>query len=222
MKRHLLAVIIALGACAASGCKPPRSAVYTSPRGDFRADVPWAWSVMLDADGRNFVNTAFIGPFEPDFYLGAPSLSVRWHAAYAAHKLRDGSIEMYAGPDDYIKQTLEGVYGPDRVLLEPVSDVVVAGRRAKHFVVLSAGPAHPKARWGTAVEQSTGRTINPRQHAYVVVPAAAGFYVLVYPATQAGFAKYEPQFNRLVNSFTPLTDGPDGAALAPPAGKKAR
>ena len=74
--------------------------------------------------------------------------------------------------------------------------------------MLSAAPALPKAQWGTAIDTLTGKSINPRQHAYVVLPMPGGFYVLVYPATQAGFKKYEPQFNQLVNSFTPLKDGP--------------
>ena len=51
-------------------------------------------------------------------------------------------------------------------------------------------------------------------HAYVLLPMRRGFYVIVYPATRDGYALYEPQFNQLVNSFTPLKEGPDGAALA--------
>lgn len=219
MKRLLIAAFVALG-LGAAGCQPPKYALYTSVHRDFRCNAPWAWNVMYDSEDKSFTNTTFIGPFEPDFYLGAPSFSVRWHTAYATHKLRDGTLEMYADADDYIKQTLEGVYGPDRVMTTEIEAVTVAGRRAKHFVVLSAGPVHPKAHWGTAVDQNTGRTINPRQHAYVVVPMPAGFYVMVYPATQQGYKKYEPQFNQLVNSFAVLKDGPWGAALPAPAAKR--
>lgn len=178
---------------------------------------------MADSEGKYYTNVAFIGPFESDFYLGVPSFSVRWYSRYMPHRLRDGSVEMYAGADDYIEQTLSSVYGPQRVMIKPVSDVLVAGRKAKHFVVASAGPISPQAKWGAAVDAADGRVINPRQHAYVVVPMSKGFYVIVYPATQAGYPKYEPQLNQLVNSFVILKDGPGGAVLpaaAPAVSKK--
>ncbi|MFA6004027.1 MAG: hypothetical protein WC881_08160 [Elusimicrobiota bacterium] len=221
MKNMLRAAAVALCGLAAGGCQAPKYALYISAERDFQCRVPWAWNVMFDAEDKHFNNTTFIGPFEPDFYLGAPSLSVRWYSRYQAHRLRDGSVEMYADADDYINQTLEGVYGKDRVMIDPVREVAAAGRRAKHFVVLSAGPAAAGARWGTARDKITGRVVDPRQHAYVVLPMPGGFYVLIYPATPDGFDKYEPQFNQLVNSFTPLKSGPGGAPLQPSAARKA-
>ncbi|HAM35419.1 MAG TPA: hypothetical protein DEB40_10415 [Elusimicrobia bacterium] len=220
MKNLRLTVLALCGIILSAGCKAPKYAHYTSARGDFRCNVPWAWNVMFDFEGNHFNNTTFIGPFEPDFFLGAPSFSVRWYRRYATHRLRDNSLEMYSSADDFIKQTWAAVYGPDRIMLRPPHEILVAGRRAKHFVVLSAGPASPRARWGTAVDKDTGKSINPRQHAFVVLPMPSGFYVFAYPATRQGFGRYEPQFNQLVNSFVPLTDGPGGAAFLSQAGKK--
>jgi hypothetical protein len=203
------------------GCNPPQYTKYTSAYRDFKVNVPWAWNVMSDAQDKTYVNTTFIGPFETEFYLGAPTLSIRWYSNSTAHKLPDGRLELYKDGNDYIRRTLDEVYGPDRVMAVPVHQILVGGTlKAKHFVVLSAGRADPKARWGTAIDSATGRTINPRKHAYVVLPMRDGFYVLVYPATEQGYAKYQRQFEQLVNSFTVLKDGPGGEALPASPGKR--
>jgi hypothetical protein len=204
----------------ALGCKAPDHALYTSPNRDFQCDVPWAWNVMYDSEDKHFTNLTFIGPYEPRFYLGAPSFSVRWYTRYATHRLRDGSLEMYSGPDDYIKQTLDSVYGPDRRMEVPVHEVDVAGRKIKHFVVVAAGPADAKATLGLALDPETGKTINPRKHAYAVIPMPSGFYVLIYPATKQGYDSYYKQFDRLVKSFVPFKDGPGGSPLPQPSQMK--
>jgi hypothetical protein len=227
-KRDLAAwAALLTGVLALSACKPPKYSLYTSVQRDFQVDVPWAWEVLVENEGADFSNASFIGPFEPDFYLGAPSFSIRWHKSYYPHRLPKGLLEMYVDADDYISQTLQKVYGPRYTLLwrdkqgvfHPcledapcITSVEVSGRQGKHFIVKSAAPAQPGARWGTALD-GQGRDINPRQHAYVVVPMSRGFYVLIYPATREGYPKYEKRFNRLVNSFLPLKDGPGGAPL---------
>ncbi len=174
---------------------------------------------MYDSEGTHFTNLTFIGPFESEFYLGAPSFSVRWYTRYATHRLRDGMLEMYGSPEDFTNQTLDAVYGKERRMDRPVQDLAVEGRRFKYFVVVSAGPVQPGARWGTAVD-GAGKVINPRKHAYAILPTPSGFYVLTYPATRQAYAKYETQFAALVNSFVPLKDGPGGAPLSPPSRSK--
>ena len=218
MKRYLAVAALALCSLAA-GCKAPQHALYTSPNRDFQCDVPWAWNVMYDSEGTHFTNVTFIGPFEPEFYLGAPSFSVRWHTRYATHRLRDGLLEMYSGPDDFISQTLDSVYGKARRMDRELKDLNVEGRRFKYFVVVSAGPVQSGARWGTAVDEA-GKTINPRKHAYAILPMPSGFYVLTYPATRQAYDKYYSQFDQLVKSFVPLKDGPGGAPLPPPSRSK--
>jgi hypothetical protein len=220
MKKNLAAAFIAICALIATACKPPEYALYTSPERDFQCKVPWAWNVMYDSEEKHFENLTFIGPFEPDFYLGAPSFSVRWYSRYTTHRLRDDRLEMYAGSDDFIHQILDSVYGPERIMDRPVQELNVGGRKLKYFVVISGGPADPKARWGTALDRLTGKTINPRKHAYVLIDMPSGFYVLAYPATKQGYDLYKEKFDQMVGSFVPLKDGPGGAPLPPPAEHK--
>lgn len=235
MKSTAFRGILLLAALALTSCKPPKYALYTSEQRDFQVNVPWAWNVMTEHDEENFSNSTFIGPFEPDFYLGAPSLSIRWHKRYHPHRMPGGQLEMYSDPVDYIAQVLEKVYGPRYALLwkdqegtfHPcvedgpcIRTVTVNGREARSFVVQSAAPAQPGARWGTSVDTETGQTINPRQHAYVIVPMANGFYVLVYPATREGYPKYYDDFDFFAKSFLPLKDGPGGQPVARPMAVK--
>ncbi|OGR90521.1 MAG: hypothetical protein A3J74_03430 [Elusimicrobia bacterium RIFCSPHIGHO2_02_FULL_57_9] len=196
------------GLIAAAGviwaCTPPKYVAYVSRQNDFKCSAPWGWSVMSEKEGTRYANTTFIGPFAPEFYLGAPSLSVRWHAYSYPHRLADGVLEMYSSADDYIRQMINNVYGPQAELLEPVHDIFVAKRKAKHFVVLAPAPAPEGRQWGTVLDAQSNKPVNLRQHAYVIVPMQQGFYVLVYPATREGFKLYEPHFNQLVNTFLPL------------------
>ncbi|MDE1977046.1 MAG: hypothetical protein KGL04_04850 [Elusimicrobia bacterium] len=207
-----LLLVSALAGCA------PKYATYASVNGDFRCLAPWRWKVITAHEGTHYTDTTFIGPFDPKFYLGAPSLSIRWYRDYASHRLGDGSLEMYSGPDDYIRQTLRNVYGPESQLAQPMNEVLVAGLPAKHFVVLSEAPAPAGARWGVLTDQTTGKRFVPQKHAYVVVPVPDGFYVLIYPATDPGYADHLAQFNTMVNTFFLAKDGPAGQALASGSG----
>lgn len=202
------------------GCSPPKYATYTSIHKDWKTVVPGGWSIMTDQEGSHFTNTNFIGPFEPEFYLGAPSFSVRWHSYKASHRLPDGLVEYYETAEDYIDQMLKSVYGPRFELVDAedyhrpagISGSKVAGRDAKHFAVLSPTEVPADTKWGTSVNPETGRIGVVRLHEYVVVPAQKGFYVLVYPATRDGFKLYKPQFNAFVHGFTILAEGPPNSA----------
>lgn len=224
----------ALAVCAA--CSPPKYAEYTSVSGDFAARVPWGWRVIADADHDAFAQASFLGPFDPDFYLGVPSLSVRWYKRYRPHRLRDGRLEMYADAGDFIAQTLSQVYGPQAILYgagrredggreivrKPEKIVLQgSGLPAFFFGVLSPTPAPAGNRWGVG-RDDRGRTVNVRLHDYVVVPVAGGFYVLCYPATLRGYDKDAGMFRALVNTFRPLTAGPGGPKLRPAARAAAR
>ena len=224
MKAGIAVRMLCLALCglSLSSCKAPKYTAYTSLRGDFRCLAPWGWDVMTDAEGSHYANTTFIGPFEPDFFLGAPSLSVRWYSYSAPHRLRGGTLEVYSSADDYVRQVLPSVYGPDRIMRQPprLIELPAAGRKGENFVVISPAPAPEGARWGTAIDPRSNQPFNLRQHAYVVVPMKTGFYAIVYPATRDGFGAYEPQFNELVNTFEPLADGPGGPKLAAPGGVK--
>ena len=192
-------------------CGPPKYVSYTGIHKDFKCMVPWGWNVITDQEGHHYENTDFLGPFDGRFYLGIPSLSVRWYSDYAPHLLRDGSIEIYADGEDYIHQMLNDVYGPQRIMLDSEQDILLSGnRKAKYFRVLSPVPVPKNTPWGASKDTQTGQLVNLREHSYVVVPMESGFYVLIYPATHAGYHAYRPAFDVLVNTFVPLTDGPGG------------
>lgn len=208
---------ILIGVCLLSlaGCFYPKYASYTSVRGDFRCLVPWGWHVTTESEDTRYAGSTFLGPFESDFYLGVPSLSVRWHANFKPHRLPDGTIEIYSGVDDYIRQMLKNVYGPGAIMRQEVTDVETGGRKGKHFVIISPTMVSKRRIYGVREDAHTHQPANLRQHAYVLIPMEKGFYVLIYPATRDGYPKYEKAFNQLVHSFTPLTNGPGGTLLGP-------
>ncbi|MFA6030464.1 MAG: hypothetical protein WC969_11465 [Elusimicrobiota bacterium] len=207
VKRFLpLAAVFAL---AFAACKPPKYIEYRSAAGDFSCDVPYAWQVFYDEAGSDYNNYTFVGPFDPDFYRGAPSLSVRWYARDSVHPLPLGGEESYRDADDFIAKTLSELYGEQAFLEVPVRDVQVSGFVAKHFVVSSPMAVGRDTVYGAA-RDAEGNVAVLRQHAYIVLPMDNGFYVLTYPATRVGFKKHEVLFNALVNTFKVYRDGPAG------------
>lgn len=165
----------------AAACRAPKYAAFVSEEGDFSLEAPRGWNVYAQKGDDSRAYT-FAGPFDPDFYLGVPTLSVRRHAAGSAEQYVDGM--------------LREVYGLSEV---PRRRVEVAGRRAWNFEAASAVEAPPGRLYG--VSERAGRTYNDRRHAYVVLPMERGFYVIVYPATAAGYPKHLARFNHLVNTF---------------------
>jgi hypothetical protein len=249
MKTARLAGAFLVLAAALIACGPPKYVNYWSYWRDWRGTVPWGWNVMTDTGASGFASTNLIGPFAPEFFLGEPSFGVRYYPYRMPHTLPDGSLEYFRSADDYIKKTLVDVYGgscaafTDKpqpysgsdscALVDDSKDHKAVGqpdeievgipgqkRKAKHFVVFSPALAPKGARYGVGIDPSTKQRIIPRLHEYIVIPLDAGFYVLVYPATQRGFEVYKPQFNALVNSFLIAKDGPagasTGASFAPP------
>lgn len=229
LARRLSAVLLL---ALAAGCGAPKYADYESINKDFSASVPWGWQVMTDQQDNDFAQTTFIGPFDPDFYLGAPSLSVRWFRRYRPHRLTDGRLEMYGGADDFIKQMFKQVYGPRYVLLtldgkvsydnakraEVVPEITLknSGLKAKAFTVESATPAPEANKWGISGQAGTGKPFVLRKHAYAVVPVEGGFYVLTYPATERGYDNFLDKFAGLMGSFMPRTAGPGGPKIRVP------
>jgi hypothetical protein len=216
-----------------SACKPPKYAVYASPDRDYLVNVPFAWAVVADQQDSSFRQVSFIGPYSSLFFRGAPSFSARWFVHRKAHHLPDGSLEVYSDASDFIRQTLVRVYGPEYMLhAQPskesvetkpcgtdaarcVTEAKIGANKdlpAKVFIVVSAG-ALKSTHIGMAQDER-GAAINPRKHEYVILPRAKGFYVLTYPATVSGYPKYKKEFNRFVNSFQLLKDGPDGQPVA--------
>lgn len=239
LARRLTSIVLLLALSA--GCRPPKYATYESINKDFSALVPWGWQVMTDQQDSDFAQTTFIGPFDREFYLGAPSLSVRWYRRHRAHRLSGGRLEMYSSAEDFISQMLSEVYGPrpeDYAILDlgeklsftegpggKVSEVIPemtlhsSGLKAKVFVVVSETPAPENVQWGVFIKKDSGKPYVHRKHAYAVVPVENGFYVLTYPATLEGYPNHESKFRGLIGSFMPRTAGPGGPKIRVPGPK---
>ena len=213
--RNGLSALLILSLGLVSACKPPKYIKYMSESGDFSTEVPLGWSVYLDRQADDYYNYTFVGPFEPEFHRGVPTLQVRWYGKDRIHSLPDGSLEAYSSPEDFVKKTLRDVYGPERVMTQEPHHIAVAGWEATHFVVTSAMEVPATMSFGVSADRAGKQTVVLRQHAYAVVPMDNGFYVLIYPATRAGFSKYEDRYNSLVNNFKTLKDGPGGPSLKP-------
>lgn len=235
MRQRVLGLLVVCAAVLAA-CGTPKYVHYRSVSGDFGAYVPWGWNVIAEAENDAFSEVKFLGPFDVDFFLGTPSLSVRWYKRYRAHKLRDGRIEMYSDADDFVKQMLRQVYGSDAVLLaggrafgtgdaHPARALLEAGKPVpeiplpegadlpvKYFAVLSRADA-PAGAIG-AVKDVDGNWHNLRLHEYAVVTMPSGFYVISYPATERGHDKGLDRFNKLAATFHPYTDGPGGPKIS--------
>ncbi|HXT00586.1 MAG TPA: hypothetical protein VN915_07925 [Elusimicrobiota bacterium] len=240
MRLRALAFVAAAAALAAA-CNPPPYVSYRSVSGDFTVSAPWGWDVLADAQYDAFSQVTFIGPFDKDFYLGAPTLTVRWFKPFRPHAIRNGFTEMYTSSSDFIKQTLNDVYGKDALVFGPSSrplDQRVAidrkdiptitlnesGLDAKYFGVLSPTPATSGVTIGVVTDKD-GRRINQRYHEYAVVPILvdgreAGFYVLTYPATVGGHDKGMDRFQHLIGSFHPYTAGPGGPKIVIPGPRR--
>jgi len=216
MRRPLLLAAIA---SLSLGCRADKYAQFHPPAGDFSCEVPRGWSVYEDRQSSGYVAWTFAGPFDPDFYLGVPTLSVRWYAFGRPHVFRDGSSETYSSAESFIDETLRDVYGPKAVLLQPKHKVMAAGRPALHVAVLSPVEAPAIHNYGV-LRDAEGRRIIARQHECVVIPTARGFYAIVYPATREGHGRYVDRFNRLVNTFALIKEGPDGEPVSSPRASK--
>jgi hypothetical protein len=220
-----------LGALAVSGCNPPKYVNYWSVWRDWRSSVPWAWNIRTDAQATTFASTNLTGPFAPEFYLGVPSIGVRWYDNATAHTLPDGLVEYYENGDDFIAKTLQVVYPGHTLVAMPksadaakkggalpegqINEVTLkgTGRKGKHLVVFHELKAPAGARYGVVGAPRTGERVIPRVHEYIVLQLGKGFYVLVYPATVDGYYLYKTQFDVFVNAFHLAKQGPGGAPL---------
>ena len=245
MRMRVFAFFAAAAAFAAA-CSPPKYVAYKSVSNDFTVAAPWGWDVIADAQYDGFSQVNFVGPYDKYFYLGAPTLSVRWFKPYRPHTLRNGQAEMYTSSDDFIKQTLEQIYGRDAIVYRPLNEFREDGGRAlvdkthpieshplkesglpaKFFGVLSPTPAATGFTIGTE-KNDKGQLVNVRYHEYAVVPIVvdgreAGFYVLCYPATQVGHDEWIDRWRALTNTFHPLTAGPGGPKIRVPGPQAAK
>jgi hypothetical protein len=226
MRARALTVFVFLAAFVAA-CSPPKFVRYKSVSGDFSVFVPWGWNIIADADYDVFSQVQFIGPHDPDFFLGAPSMSVSWHKNNRPHRLRDNSVELYTDAKDYIHQMVSDVYGKKSILYgvgvredggrEIITEPQVITLKesqlpAIFFGILSPTPAPEASQWGVNRDDQ-GKLVNVRLHDFAVVSVGDGFYVFCYPATQRGYSKNADRFRTLINTFHPYQAGPGGPKI---------
>lgn len=217
-----------LAAAFCEGCRSPRYVPYTSLYRDFGCEIPYGWTILLDSAGTDYTNVTFTGPFDPDFFRGTPSFSIRWYRAYAPHRLPDATYEMYGSAEDFRNQMLRDVYGPstetwagpDPDLKKSLAEgrpfpsaqrISISGKEASYFVVYRTLPAPTGHVFGVVRDEAGNRAVLQR-HAYALLPRDSGFYVIVYPATRDGFAKHQPAFFHLLNTFKVFKGGPAGSS----------
>lgn len=191
------------------GCRPPKYILYRAETGDFEFEAPYAWQVFFERSGDDYYNYTFLGPMDPDFFRGAPSLIIRWYGRNRPAPDPLGGTDYYRDADDYIEKTLKELYGPDLFLEQPVMSVTVSDLQAKHFVVAAPMPMAIGSHYGGSTD-AEGNLMVLRKHAYVVIPMDNGFYVMIYPATQSGYNRYSDRFFKMGNSMKIIKDGPAG------------
>jgi len=209
-----------------AGCRPAaKYSHFRSPFADFVCQIPSGWKTVVDSDGKDYYQVSFLGPFEPNFYKGLPSLSIRWYRLNQPHRLPDGHYEMYSSAQDFMEQMRRDIYGPDGYYkagddqdqerhmgrgeaLPDYETIQMQGDLpAVFFVAYHNIPAPAGATYGV-VSDDAGHRIVRERHGYVVLPVRSGLYVLTYPATRNGYLRYKEAFLLLIKSFRPLREGP--------------
>lgn len=173
----LLAVLLS-PAPATAAAPEPREAVRPSTA-TFACATPKGWTFVAEDDG-----VTYVGPRDADKV--ASIVTVSWIPP--GDPLQPdvaGYLErLTAKPEIDIPGRSQG----------PVTDLVVAGRKAKRLKGTTfAYPHH-----GLAKKREI-----PMTEDRVVVPAARGYFVLLYSAPTSVAAKYAPVFEKVLKSFKP-------------------
>jgi len=103
--------------------QPPPSGTSecSSPRQDFQIACPPDWVMTKDEQGDYFSQVNWSPRNDP-----TTALHVIWHSYSVPDRLKDGSLELYSSGDDFIRQTLESVFGFSEFTANP-SAVSVGG-----------------------------------------------------------------------------------------------
>ena len=84
----------------------------------------------LDRQGDDYYNYTFVGPFEPEFHHGVPTLQVRWYGKNKVRSIPDGQLETYASAN-YLDASR--TVRLDREEVPQLEDVNVTLRRETGF-----------------------------------------------------------------------------------------
>ena len=173
-----LAAVLAAPAAAAGKAKPP-AMEKTMLDASFECGLPAGWSSTRESDG-----VTLLGPRDEN------KLAAQIRVRYVSPANR-----LYKNVDEYMtrmtKITDLSVPGWKIGKVEPAS---VAGRKSKRVLNDSSEFVPPGGRDSKEV---------PMREEHVVVPAAKGFYVLLYYVPRSLYAPQRPVFLKVLASFKP-------------------
>lgn len=145
----------------------------------FRCSAPKGWTAS-EEDGR----TVYLGPKDKNGV--AAQIEVRWVAPGDASR---------PDADAYLERlTKPGIVEVPGWKTGKPEAVKVAGRGARRVVLETSRFVPPNSRRSVEV---------PMREEHVVVPAAKGYFVLVYDAPASLAAKNAPAFKAVLKAFKP-------------------
>ncbi len=219
-KTSLLVLSLALVFISMSfaGVKVASAMSYTSLWNDYKTVVPDGWTASYDSEGTHYA--------EADFTSSDPNyrLEIRWYTRYATHRLPDGMLEMYSGPDDFTRQ-FGNRYGAGNVV-EKAHEINIGGKKAERFAGRLPEAKVSTSTWDTSIkavilgrQAMLGKMVEDSvaekggRQIWTVIAAPSGFYVFAYLAPEADFATYQNSYDQMMASFIELKDGPGGTLM---------
>ena len=179
MKTIRLLLASALTAVCATAAPPGPAAPASPLDASFTCAAPSGWSARRLADGVVFS--------EPRDANGVAATIVVRHVA--------PGDKLYATPAAYMRRITEAPdVAPPGWSAGRVRDAVVAGRAAKRVVNGAARFVPPNS--------FRAKRVDTREE-HVAVPAARGFYALIYDAPVSLFDRRHAAFERVLASFRP-------------------
>ncbi|MBI4348650.1 MAG: hypothetical protein HY553_17560 [Elusimicrobia bacterium] len=180
---------------------PQRSAF-----GDFECLVPKGWETESARQGDTYRFSIWLGPEHDGVLWGRPRIVAAWHAAGKTFDKPSGDKGKFDSADDYVKQNLRTVWGPDAQFVEPRRPVTVGGRAAERLAVRVEKDAYMALPGARPV--SAGGERMWRRDTAVLVPTRSGFYTFVYPAAEKTQPLYAAAFDKFIESLVFLKDSP--------------
>lgn len=205
MKASLLlaALVVTLSSCRKQ-TPPVEFVLYRSPFGDFECLVPKGWENETARQTDVYRFSIWLGPENEQVLWGRPRFVAAWHAVGKAFEKPSGGKGRYDSLEDYVKQNLRTVWGPDAQFVEPRRPVTVGGRAAERLALRVEKDAYMALPGARPVRAGGGRMW--RRDTAVLVPTRSGFYTFVYPAAEKTQPLYAPAFDKLIESLVFLKD----------------
>jgi hypothetical protein len=168
---------------------------YQSPKDDFHATIPAAWTPWASSIDQDFSAYVFSDPVATK-----RGLMLLWYRGYAPHSTVDGKKEMFANADDYA-QSIVGKRITEENIVESRRQEKISG----HVYDAFAGT------WRYSC--SIPELCDGRYYRFAVTQVGGGMYVLIGASESVSDKEAGDYFREFVRSFDPLKAGPDGDAI---------